>query len=298
MNFRQLGRTGLMVSELGLGALEVGRPWGIVSESDSGLPPDDASADRFLNHALDCGINFIDTAAAYWASEERIGRALSGRREEYVLASKWGEWCDEKGSVYDYSPKAMWSFLESSIRKLKTDCIDLYQIHSVPLDVIQRGDAVAEMIKAREQGKIRFIGASCGEQEALAAIDCGEFDTLQISYNLLNTDMDNQVLPHARKKDLGVIIKDGLAGGRLTQKIERLGHEHSSLKEKVRRLKELAGVWAMSLPELSLRFVLSNNSVSSVIAGTKRIGHLEEDIKAADGAGLSTEQMAMLKRVL
>jgi len=155
-----------MVSGLGLGALEVGRPWGIRGDGDLGQPPPLQEAEEFLNHILDAGVNFIDTAAAYWASEERIGSAISHRRDEYILATKWGEWCDENGSIYSYSPGEMWKFLESSLTKLRTDRIDLYQIHSAPLDVLERGDALAEMQKAKEQGKIRFIG--CWRQSPAA----------------------------------------------------------------------------------------------------------------------------------
>ncbi len=285
------------MSEIGLGALEVGRRWGIPSLDDPGNPPDEAAAVRFLNDVLDSGVNLIDTAAAYWLSEERIGKALSGRRSEFVLASKWGEWCDESGSVYDYSPAAMWKFLDSSLTKLNTDVIDLYQIHSAPLEVIQSGEALAEMQKAREQGRIRFIGLSCGEAEALAAIQSGGYDTIQISYNVLGRSMENRVLPMALSANMGVLIKDGLAAGRLADKIHRLGGEHAALKERVAALQSLAEGWAMSLNELALRFVLSNPAVSSVIAGTRSGAHLLDNIRASDGRLLTPEQMQALEGV-
>ncbi|BCW97922.1 MAG: oxidoreductase [Armatimonadota bacterium] len=298
MEYRILGRTGLRVSVIGLGALEVGRPWGIRGEGDTGQPPSEREALQFLNHVLDSGINFIDTAAAYWASEERIGKALSSRRDEFILATKWGEWCDESGSVYDYSPSAMWKFLEESLRKLRTDVIDVYQIHSAPLEVIQRGDALAEMQKARDQGKVRFLGCSCGEQEALAAIECGGFDTIQVSYSLLDLTMEESVLPAALTSGVGVIIKDGLAAGRLTQKVQRLGDEHTELKHRVEVFRDLAGAWGMSLPEMALRFVRANPAVSTIIVGTRSRIHLAENLRAAEGAPLSEEQMATLRRYL
>ncbi len=283
---------------IGLGALEVGRPWGIRGDGDAGLPPSEADAIAFLNHVVDSGVNFIDTAAAYWASEERIGKALEGRRQEVILATKWGEWCDESGSVYDYSPDAMWKFLEESLRRLRTDCIDVYQIHSAPLEVIRKGDAVAEMQKAREQGKVRFLGCSCGEAEAMAAIECGAFDTIQVSYSLLDLSMEQRVLPAAASAGTGVIIKDGLAAGRLTQKVQRLGDEHADLKRRVQVFRDLAGAWGMSLPELALRFVRANPAVSTIIVGTRSRIHLAEDLRAAEGAPLSEEQLSTLRRYL
>lgn len=283
------------MSEIGLGALEVGRRWGIPSLDDPGNPPDEAAAVRFLNDVLDSGVNLIDTAAAYWLSEERIGKALSGRRSEFVLASKWGEWCDESGSVYDYSPAAMWKFLDSSLTKLNTDVIDLYQIHSAPLEVIQSGEALAEMQKAREQGRIRFIGLSCGEAEALAAIESGGYDTIQISYNALGRSMESRVLPMALSANMGVLIKDGLAAGRLTDKIHRLGVEHAALKGRVAAVQSLAEGWGMTLNELALRFVLSNPAVSSVLAGTRSVAHLLDNIRASDGRLLTPQQMQALE---
>lgn len=295
MEYRLLGRTGLRVSEIGLGALEVGRRWGIACPEDPGNPPPEPNAIRFLNEVLDSGVNLIDTAAAYWQSEERIGRALASRRAEFVLATKWGEWCDATGSVYDYSPSAMWKFLDESLAKLNTDVIDLYQIHSAPLEVIQRGDALAAMQKAREQGKVRFLGLSCGEQEAVAAIESGAFDCIQISYNLLDRRMEERVLPMARAANVGVLVKDGLAAGRLTEKIRRLAEQHARLKEQVEQIRSLAENWGMGLSELALRFVLSNPAVSSVIAGTRTTAHLLQNTKASDGRSLSREQVAALE---
>ena len=298
MEYRSLGRTGLDVSVIGLGALEVGRPWGIRGDGDTGQPPSETEAVEFLNHVVDSGVNFIDTAAAYWASEERIGKALSSRRDEVILATKWGEWCDESGSVYDYSPAAMWKFLEESLRRLRTDVIDVYQIHSAPLEVILKGDALAEMQKARDQGKVRFLGCSCGELEALAAIQCGGFDTIQVSYSLLDLTVEERVLPAALSASVGVIVKDGLAAGRLTQKVHRLGEEHAELKRRVELFRDLAGAWGMSLPEMALRFVRANPAVSTIIVGTRSRIHLAEDLRAAEGAPLSGEQMAALRRYL
>jgi len=276
----------------------MGRPWGIRGDGDTGQPPSETEAVEFLNHVVDSGVNFIDTAAAYWASEERIGKALSSRRDEVILATKWGEWCDESGSVYDYSPAAMWKFLEESLRRLRTDVIDVYQIHSAPLEVILKGDALAEMQKARDQGKVRFLGCSCGELEALAAIQCGGFDTIQVSYSLLDLTVEERVLPAALSASVGVIVKDGLAAGRLTQKVHRLGEEHAELKRRVEVFRDLAGAWGMSLPEMALRFVRANPAVSTIIVGTRSRIHLAEDLRAAEGAPLSGEQMAALRRYL
>lgn len=295
MKYRTLGRTGLEVSALGLGALEVGRPWGLRVGTPEGQPPAEEEAGALLNLALDLGINFIDTAAAYWASEERIGRHISSRRNEFVLASKWGEWCDASGSVYDYSPEAFWKFLESSLHKLNTDRIDLYQIHSGSEELVREGEALAEMQKARDQGKIRFIGLSCDARAAEAAIESGAFDTIQISYNILDRHMEDRVLPMAEAADVGVIVKDPLAAGRLTQKYELLGEDQEQLKLTIQRLAGLAGMWGMRLPELALQFVLANPAVSTAIAGTRSQVHLEENTASVDASPLSPDQLEQVR---
>lgn len=287
LKYRTLGRTGLEVSEIGLGALEVGRPWGIGDyEGDQGLPPDEAEAERFLNSVLDNGVNFLDSASAYWASEERIGKYLSARRDEFILASKWGEWCDASGSVYNYSPQEFWKFLESSLTKLRTDCIDLYQIHSGPMDVINNTDVIQQMKQAQQQGKIRFMGVSCGIPEARAAILSGAFDTIQISYSLIDRTAEIDILPLAKANNIGVIVKDGLGSGRLTPKYKRWAGIEDQTVSRGAALEQLGSEFGMSLVELALRYVLSQPAVSTIITGTRSTEHLVENIRAVSGGAL------------
>ena len=184
MEHRRLGRTGLSVSEVGFGALEIGRDWGIPLDGDYGRP-DEAEAARVLNAVLDTGINFIDTAPAYELSEERIGRAISHRRREFVLATKVGERRnDGEDSHYDYSGAATMRFIEQSLRLLKTDVIDLVQIHSAPVDVIRKGDTLEAMQQAQGQGKVRFVGMTGDVTSAIEAVKNGGYDTVQVSYNI------------------------------------------------------------------------------------------------------------------
>ncbi len=226
MELRRLGRTGLMVSGLGLGALEVGRPWGIRGEGDEGQPPPMQEAEEFLNYVLDSGVNFIDTAAAYWASEERIGSAISHRRDEYILATKWGEWCDQSGSIYDYSADEMWKFLESSLTKLRTDHIDLYQIHA--RWTFWSGEMRCRIGK-RRAGQDRFIGCSCGPG-SLAAIASGGFDAVQITTAC--STFGWRTGGNSRGGDgRHRVLKDG--GEVSTQKISRWETRNADLKAKV-----------------------------------------------------------------
>jgi len=217
---RPLGRTGLEVSEIGFGALEIGRDWAQdVNPDPSHLS--EAEAGRVLNGVLDLGINFIDTAPAYWHSEAFIGSAISHRRDEFILATKVGEHCNPSGSVYDYSAKATAGFIDSSLCKLKTDRIDLIQIHSASMEVLEKGETFEALRTAREAGKVLHIGMTGGVNECLRAVELGGYETVQVPYNLLGLSAEDRLLPLAREKGIGVIIMRGLAGGKLSEKFER-----------------------------------------------------------------------------
>jgi aryl-alcohol dehydrogenase-like predicted oxidoreductase len=292
MQHRQLGRTGLAVTDIGFGALEIGRPWGIRSQQDPGLPPSLKDVDRLLRRALDLGINFIDTAAAYEDSEERIGQTIPDRRGDYYLATKFGErFKTGEGSHYDFSAPAATAFLENSLRLLKTDYVDLWQIHcgANDLQTVTSEETMGAMLAAKEAGKTRFLGVSPGSTEAaMAAIESGVYDTLQLTYNLYDRAMEAGVLPAAKAANVGVIIKWPLGGGVLTRKYERLDEAKDNRKAKAERYEAVAKRHGMSLPDLALRFLLSNDAVSTIIAGTRRIEHLEANA-ANSGQSLSAE---------
>jgi len=298
MDYRRLGRTGLEVSDIGFGALEIGRPWGIRSAEDPGLPPSLEEVDRLLRRALDLGVNFIDTAAAYEDSEERIGRTIPDRRGDYYLATKFGErFRTGEGSHYDFSAPAARAFLENSLRLLKTDYVDLWQIHcgANDLQTVTSEETQGAMLEAKQSGKARFLGVSPGSIEAaMAAIESGVYDTLQLTYNLYDRAMEKDVLPAAKAANIGVIVKWPLGGGALTSKYERLDAEKDTRKAKAARYEAIAERHGMTLPDLALRFLLSNDAVSTIIAGTRSIAHLEANVENS-GQRLSAEVLAELE---
>jgi len=274
MNYRTLGKTQLRVSEIGLGALEIGRDWPYWREADEGFSrPEESSAIRIVHEAIDLGINFMDTAPAYFQSEAILGKALKGKRQQVILATKCGEWFDGQNSVYDYSANATEKFIENSLKQLQTDYVDLLQIHSGNVDVVRRGETLEAMKKSQKEGKARFIGISLDSEDAAhAALDDGGYDCIQVSYNLLRREMEKTVFPKAVECRVGVIIKDGLGAGRLSSKHEQL--PENQLKESIRKANRLASEVGLTLTEFCLRFVLGNQSTSTVIVGTKNIEHL------------------------
>ena len=196
MEYFTLGRTGLKVSRTGFGALPIQR----VTFEEAG---------RLLNRALDGGINYIDTARAYSDSEEKIGRAVSHRRSEFVIATKTAASTGE-GLRRD---------LEASLRLLKTDCIDVYQFHNPSFVPVPGGEdgLYDAAVKAREEGKIRFISITNHSVErARQAVASGLYDTLQYPFNHLATDEEIAMVKDCVEKNVGFVCMKALSGGLIT----------------------------------------------------------------------------------
>ncbi|MDQ2742685.1 MAG: aldo/keto reductase [Chloroflexota bacterium] len=293
MQRRRLGRTDLDVSEIGLGALEIGRDWGI-RDADFGRPPEhDAIA--LIHAALDLGINFIDTAPAYQLSEERIGKALQGHRQEVYLATKVGEHYDnERGFWYDYGEAAVRASVEQSLRRLRTDMVDILQIHSASADLIQQGETYEALKRLQDAGHVRFLGMSGDLEAARAAIEHGGFDTVQIVYNIFNQDAATSLLPLARSRDIGVVVMAPLGHGALTSK-----HEHLDPEQPEYRLVKQADFLVrpeQTLAQAALRFVLQQDAVSTIIAGTRKPANLRLNVEAAAGS-LTPEELDRLHQL-
>jgi aryl-alcohol dehydrogenase-like predicted oxidoreductase len=191
---RRLGKTGMEASVLGFGGSEIGYQRASLK-----------SVERLLGGALDAGLNVIDTAECYEDSEELIGRAVGGRRGDYHLFTKCGHARGEWRA--DWRAPALLRSIERSLKRLRTDRVDLVQLHSCSLDVLKRGDAVAALETARERGWTRFIGYSGDGAAAKWAVESGRFDTLQTSVSIADQEALDLTLPIARQRDIGVIAK-------------------------------------------------------------------------------------------
>ena len=212
MERRPLGRTGLEVSPIGFGTFKIGRNEGIKYPDAYPLPSEE-EATFLLNGVLDLGINLIDTAPAYGVSESRIGRALASRRDEFVLSSKVGErWLDET-SIYDFTPDAIRESVEESLRRLRTDHLDLLLLHSDGKDEDHRSaDALPDLFRElRDSGMTRSIGCSGKTpQGLLSALEWA--DVIMVEYHLTDESMEH-VIRTAADRGVGVIIKKALGSG-------------------------------------------------------------------------------------
>src|SRR5262245_42979403 len=198
MERRRLGKTDMVASVLGFGGSEIGYERVSVR-----------TVTRLLGGALDAGLNVIDTAECYDESESLIGRAIGTRRRDFYLFTKGGH-AGGWGRA-DWRPAGLLSGIEQSLRHLATDHLDLVQLHSCSLAVLQRGDAIEGLERARERGWVRYIGYSGDGAAARYAVECGRFDTLQTSVSIADQEAIELTLPLARERQMGVIAKRPLA---------------------------------------------------------------------------------------
>jgi aryl-alcohol dehydrogenase-like predicted oxidoreductase len=294
MKLRRLGITDLHASEIALGTVELGLDYGIPGHGQH-IRPVETDAIRLLNEALDLGVNFIDTARAYGNSEEIIGKALKHRRGEYILATKIGPFdaCDlESPTLRD----RVWKSLETSLRMLQTDYIDLLMIHSASVEVIQKSDKLLEALYAiRQQGYIRYLGASVYEDAAPEALRRGGFECLQIPYNALDRMSEETILPSASEKGVGIVARSVLLKGAITARYRELPDDLSELKAAAASLEHLAEAAGMSLPEMAFRYVLSSDVIA--LCGTARREELRSAIEAANRGPLDAELVAQIQKI-
>jgi aryl-alcohol dehydrogenase-like predicted oxidoreductase len=250
---RELGRTGLRVSRLGFGAFKVGRNQDIKYPHGYDLP-DDTEVARLLNGLLDLGICYIDTAPAYGLSEERIGRAISHRRGEFILSTKVGERFEDGRSIYDFSPPAIRESVARSRERLRADVIDVLFLHPAGDDLGLATDAeiVSTLRDLKQAGVVAAIGLSARTRAAAEAA-LAWADVLMLEYHAGDRAQE-PVISAAADAGVGVVIKKGLASGRLPA-------------------------------EAAIRFVLGNAGVDSLVVGGLDMGHMVENLRIAQACG-------------
>ena len=272
------GSTGLEVSRLGLGLAEFPRHQASSSDGEQ--------AGRVLNAALDGGINFLDTAACYGETEEMIGRTVAHRRDEYVLATKCGH-VTGGAAGESWTSETIEHSIDRSLRRLRTDRVDLVQLHSCDIEVLERGEAVEALRRARAAGKTRFAGFSGDNEAARWAVESGLFDSLQTSYSLVDQHARDGLLEAAKARGMGVIVKRPLANGVWGRSGSPSGYEaeYQRRAQTMARLGPLPG--APDDPVmLALAFVLAQPEVDTAIVGTHNPAHLRSNIAMVE-AGLT-----------
>jgi aryl-alcohol dehydrogenase-like predicted oxidoreductase len=289
---RKLGRTDLSVTTLGYGAMELrGAPRGPELSDDE--------AERLLNGVLDAGINFIDTSIDYGRSEERIGRFIAHRRDEYYLASKCG--CVVGGAQGEHVHTAanIRHGIENSLRLLKTDYLDLVQFHrSLTLQEFEAQGALDEVLTLKSEGKVRFIGVSGVLPNLEQQIESGVFDAFQIPYSALQREHED-VIGRAAAAGAGTIIRGGVARGApddWQRTYYMVPSETLQDRWQAANLDEL--LEGSSRVDFTLRFTLSHPGLHTTIVGTRSLEHLQANVRTAKLGPLPESVVVEAKRRL
>ena len=309
MHYRRLGSSGLKVSAIGLGTNQFG---GKV---------DFTTANNIIQAALDAGVNFIDTADTYQGgrSEEAIGKAVAGKREQVLIATKVRHRLSDEPNDVGASRKHILSGVENSLRRLGSEYIDLYQIHSwddeTPID--ETLGALEDLLRS---GKVRYIGASNFSawqltwSNALAELKSWtQFVSIQPHYHMLERGIERELIPACQYFGIGILPYFPLAGGFLTGKYKRgqappkgsRGESSAYVQRyltpenfnKIEELSEFAQANGHAPNELAQAWLLAQPQISSVISGATKVEHVQSNVRAADWE-LSKEELAQIQSIL
>jgi aryl-alcohol dehydrogenase-like predicted oxidoreductase len=315
MNYRAFGTTGLKVSEIGFGA------WGIGGPANAGSTPigwsdwDPKTSKQAIERAVEVGIAFFDTADFYGfgKSEELLGEVLGTRWKEFVVATKVGHELASDGSIrLNYSRPYILKACEQSLKRLRKDSIDIYQLHSAKREHLEQGDCIEAMEELKRQGKIRFWGISLNtfepEREGLWVLDHRVGDSFQLVLNIFNQKTLQELLPRAQKLGYGIIarmpLQFGLLTGKFTSETRFDAGDHRSMRlpphliekgnELVRLFSPVAQNLGVTLGSLALKFVLAHEGVSTVIPGIKNPEQAEQNAQAADPPAITPHDLDLL----
>ncbi len=291
MQYTTFGRTGLKVSRLVFGAGPIGY---------LGSSPDQAG--RVLNLLLDRGVNLIDTAAAYLGSEELIGKAVGHRRGDFLLLSKCGRQV-EGAAGGNWSAQLVTETVDRSLRRLGTDHLDVMLLHSCGLEVLQKGEALGALARAREAGKIRFAGCSADNEAATYAAGLADVDVLMCSINLCDQVNLDGALAVAARTGAAVLAKRTLANAAWKPLEAQQGIYRDYVKPYAERLRAMAldpaalgcpgpDPW----PELALRFALAEPRVHALSVGTTRPANAEANLALLEAGPLAPAATAAIRQ--
>ncbi len=311
MRYRKLGRTGLDVSEVGFGAWGIGAAQWIGAEDEISL--------RALKQARDLGVNFYDTALAYGSghSEQLLAKAF-GRSPDVIIASKVPPknmmWPAQRGTPLDtvFPKNYVLACLGQTLRNLKRDSVDLYQFHVWSDDWAAQPEWLETVQQMRSSGKARFIGISINDHEpanVLKALDTGLIDAVQVIYNIFDQSPEDKLYPYCREHNIGVLARVPFDEGALTGNVRPettfppgdfrndyfSGERKKEVWERVQKIVADAAVPLERLPELALRFCLSDPAVSTVIPGMRSPRHVESSTATSDMGPLAPELLKKLR---
>lgn len=293
---RPLGKTGIRVSEISFGCVEIGMPYGI-GVNTTGDMLSEPEAIYLLQSAVDSGINFFDTARQYGESETIIGRAFKNVRDQVVLATKCKHLRDRDGRLP--SPAVLKSRLESSLeeslRALQTDYIDLYMLHDSDGEILESEEVLQFFEYFKKSGAIRATGVSTyTPEETKNVIGSQNWDVIQVPFNLMDQRQE-AVFPHAAQHGIGIVVRSVLLKGLLSEKGRSLHAALKNVESHIRLYDELVRHFSTDLPTLATKFALSSEEVSAILVGIDRMEYLKKSVEAADGNYLNKKTLKQVQ---
>src|SRR5205807_2145912 len=285
MEKRRRGKTDMDVSVLGFGGSEIGYEH---------ASPETVA--ELLNSALDAGLNVIDTAECYYNSEELVGQTVSNRRKEFYLFTKCGHPHGMESGA-NWSKDSILRSIERSLDRLKTDRLDLVQLHSCSESTLGKGEVITALQTARERGYTHYIGYSGDSRAAHFAVECGAFDTLQTSISIADQEAIELTVPLAHKKQMGVIAKRPIANAAWKTGHKPIQGYHHEYWERLRKLNYefLRNADLEKAIGIALRFTLSVPGVHTAIVGTKKPERWQENSKLLEAGPLSEPEFHAIR---
>ena len=294
MDTISFGGTGLPTTPVGFG----GAPFALL-----GTPA--AETDALLGALLDLGVGLLDTAACYGGgdSEESIGRAIGARRSEYTLVSKCGHRVDEADGE-EWSPALIAASVDRSLSRMRTDRVDVMLLHSCPLEILERGEALDALRRARDAGKIRFLGYSGDNEAATYAARQPDVAVIETSISIADQCNIDGVLQVARERNLGVLAKRPIANAAWKEAEQQPGFYGDYASVYHGRLAAMGttpadlgydGDPAAAWPEIALRFTLAQPGLHTAIVGTTNPAHVAANVAATEKGPLPADQVVALR---
>lgn len=313
MNYRELGNTGIKISEVSFGTWAIGGAWGKTNDTE---------ALKSLEYAMDQGVNFFDTADVYGDghSEELLAKATKGKEDQIQIATKF---C-RQGDIFDpanYSYEKVSAYAEDSLRRLNREAIDLYQIHCPATEILKDGRVFEVLDRLQQEGKIRHYGVSVETvEEGLICLENPNVKSLQIIFNMFRQKPLETLIPEAYKKGVGLLVRLPLASGLLTGKFT---NDHVFEADDHRRFNEngeafnvgetFAGLgfqkgveladelkWIAegrnSMASAALRWILDQKEITCIIPGFKNVKQVEDNLLTLDTKPFTSEEQEKLQR--
>jgi aryl-alcohol dehydrogenase-like predicted oxidoreductase len=293
---RPLGKTGMQVSEVAFGGVEIGMPYGFGAESAAGMISE-ADAIYLLHSAVDSGINFFDTARLYGQSEFIMGKAFKDRRNDIILETKCRQLINDDGAIPPYSTlnELIEASLSESLEALQTDYIDVFMLHQGNMKILENEEISQIFSNLKASGRIRATGVSTyTPRETEEAIKTGMWDVIQLPFNLMD-QRQHKLFPLALQEGVGIIIRSVLLRGLLSHRGKNLHPALQGIEEHIEQYHELIGDSLPDLPTLATKFALSFDEVSSILVGIDRMEYLYKALEAANGNYLDTKNINKAK---